>query len=224
MGIIYDIKIIIMAILLRKNNEKIYFTDKGLVTEKEKTRADVIDQELNDGMQRLLRMFLKEHLIAKNGRKKDALRIWFNFGKFLSNLANKYKILGSEDEMYFWQAVYDHLPTEFQKNPPPKDFRRLSSNQYRKAAIMAEYSWRIIKRVGKWAVWNDILDNPKILSDKRILDRVIDKLLDRRAGHKEIRKFLYAISRRLHKIDTKVLTDKELEEKMEDVSISEFLN
>ncbi len=224
MGTIYGVEIGMMAILLRKDNEKIYFSDKGPVTEEKKTKADTLDGELNSGIQRLLKLFLKMHLITKNGRKKDALRVWYGFGKFLLDLANKYKIIGSGDEIYFWQAIYDHLPKEFQKNPPPKRFRQLSKNQYRKAAIMAQYPWDTIKKVGRWAVWNDILDNPKILNDKRILDWIVRKVIKNPLPHKEIRKFLYAVSTRLRKIDTSVLSLEELKQKLDTVTLTPILN
>jgi len=206
-----------MAIIIRKDQEKIYFSNSGIVTEKDKKIADKLDEELKKGIKKLATEFLEKKMITKTGRKENALMVWFQLGKFLLNLAKKYKMFGTNEEVYYWEAVYDHLPKEIQRAPRPKRFKELTKNAYRKAALMAQYPWSVIYKVGKWAVWNDILDNPKLLNDKRILDWVISKIIKRRAGHKEIRNFLYAVSRRLHKIDTSVLSSNELKSKLAEV-------
>lgn len=212
MGCIFGIQI--MAILLRKDGEKIYFSTNGSVTEKEKEQADRIDKKLGQGLKILFARFLQDGLITDKGRKKDALKIWFEVGHFLADLAKKEGVFGTADELFFWQATYDHLPKEIVQSPPPKNSRELSSNQYRKAAMMAQYPWSTVKKVGRWAVWNDILDNPKILDDKRILDWIVNKVVRNPLPHKEIRKFLFAVSVRFRRIDTRVLNSVELLEKL----------
>jgi len=75
--------------------------------------------------------------------------------------------------------------------------------------------------IGNWSIWREIFDNKKIIEDNRILSWVIEKLKDMKKyklGHKNIRPFLYAISKRLNKIDTSVLTQKELYYKLNEVN------
>jgi len=86
---------------------------------------------------------------------------------------------------------------------------------------MTKYNWKTVMSIGNWSIWREIFDNKKIIEDNRILSWVIEKLKKfkkYKLGHKDIRPFLYAVSNRLKKIDTSVLTQKELYYKLDQIN------
>lgn len=203
-----------MAILIKKNNKNVFVSGTGIITNSEKEKAEKLNSELRKSFQTFEDEFINNGVLTKTGVKKDALLIWFKIGSMLNKKIDEYNIKGSSDEPYFWQSVYDVVPNTIQKKPPPKrssDWRR---NHFRLCAKMAERDWEEIKSVGNWSVWRDLFDNSKLLEDCRVLNFVIDKVKRINKGHKELRPFIHTLRRELKKVDTSVLSDKELENKL----------
>lgn len=204
-----------MAILVKSSDGKSYISSTGLVTNEEKERADKIDRDLSKKINNLERSFLDRKLITKTAVKKDALRIWYEFGLLLYSIAEKYHILGTTDEIYYWQAIYDYVSPLIQKKHPPKKSKDPLSNHFRLCAYMSRMDWGTVKNVGNWSVWRDILDNSLVLYDQRVFNFIVSNIKNKKLGHKEIRPFLHQTRRRLKKIDTKILNDEELTEKLD---------
>lgn len=203
-----------MAILIKKNKKDIFVSGSGIITNSEKNQAEKLSNDLEDSISGLEIRFIKRGFLTKNGIKKDVLRIWYEMGALLNEKIDKYKIRGSADEPFFWQSVYDYASGRIQKKPPPKRSSDWKRNHFRLCAKMAERKWSEVKEVGTWSVWRDLFDNGKILEDNRVLDFVIERIKKINTGHKELRPFIHTIRRELKKVDTSVLSDQELENKL----------
>lgn len=199
-----------MAILINKKGISTYVSSTGLVTDEEKKKADDLDKELKNGIELLEKSLVARGLVTKEGVKKNALRVWFEFGVLLDKIGKKYKIFGTTDEPYYWQAIYSYVSHLIQKKTPPLKYQDLLRNHFKQCSIIAQMKWSIVRQVGSWAEWRDILDNKVLLYDSRVFDWLIKTIIKSRSGHKEMRPFLHKTRQQLNRLDTKVLTDKEL--------------
>src|SRR3989338_7364089 len=105
-----------MAILLKKNKNKIYLSSNGVITNSDKKIADKLDLELSISLKKLENDWLKSGILTKKGIKKDVLKIWYELGSTLNKLIDKYNIRGTSDEPYYWRSIYNHVSTLIQKN------------------------------------------------------------------------------------------------------------
>lgn len=204
-----------MAIILLRDDEKTYVSGTGRVTNDEKERADRIYKDLDSKLKAYETKALDKGHILPDGTKKDALRIWYEIGKLLNGVAAKHSIPGTSDEPYFWQSVYDHIPSLFQKLQPPQSARG-PRNHFKRCALMASKGdWSFVKGVGNWSIWRDLLDNNRIQEDPRVFDWVVNNLHDSGLGHKGVRPFVHEVRRSIKNKDTTVLTKKELTTKLQ---------
>lgn len=206
-----------MAIILIKNGQKIYQSQTGIVTESEKKIADKLDTVLKTEISNLEDGWINSGVLTKSGVKKDTLKIWYDMGKLLNTLIDRFKIRGIEEEVYYWQAIYNYVSDRVQKNPPPQKYKDKARNHFRLCAKMAEKDWEEVRQVGNWSVWRDLFDNSKLMEDERVFDWVVDAIRVLKLGHKELRPFIHATRRRLKKIDTSILTTEELWTKLDEV-------
>jgi hypothetical protein len=204
-----------MAIVLRRGGEKQYKSGTGRVTSADSLKADRLDNELSSKLQAYEKDALKKGLILPSGTKKNALRIWYDIGKLLYDIANKYGVLGTTDEVYYWQAIYDHVSPLIQRSEPPQSTSS-NRNHFRLCAYMASKgNWEFVSAVGNWSVWRDLLDNSRIQEDTRVFDWVVNTIHKSGLGHKEVRPFIHEVRRSIKNKDTSVLTEKELKAKLQ---------
>lgn len=204
-----------MAIILLRGGEKYYASGTGRVTNDDRLKADLLDQELKRRLKSYEREALRKRLILPNGTKKDALRIWYDIGSLLNDIAGKYNIPGTSDEPYYWQSIYNHVSPLIQRLEPPQSSSS-NKNHFRLCAYMAgRGDWDFVKGVGNWSVWRDLLDNSRLQEDQRVFDWVVNSIHKSGLGHKEVRPFVHEVRRSLKNKDTSVLTDKELAAKLQ---------
>jgi len=206
-----------MAILIKKENKNVFVSGTGIITNSEKKTAEDLSRELKKTFLDLEKSFIQKGLLSKTGAKKNALEIWYEIGKALNRIIDNYKVRGSVDEPLFWQSIYDYVPLTIQKNPPPKRSYEWKRNHFRLCAKVAERNWEDVNKVGPWSVWRDLFDNNKILEDDRVLNIVVEKIKNTNKGHKELRPFIHKIRRELKRVDTSVLSDDELNNKLKDL-------
>lgn len=212
-----------MAIKLKKNDGFTYASYTGLVSASEMKIADKLYEELRKSISNLEKKLTEKGSLTTGRRKRDTLRVWFEFGKLLNQIADKYNIIGTQDEKFFWESVYDHISPIVHKGPMPERSKKWKQNHFRLCALMArDRNWSEVKSIGNWSIWRDAFDNKKIFEDGRLFNWVVTRIRElqkKGLGHKKIRLFLYAISRRFKNIDTKFLTDKELKTKLQSIEI-----
>ena len=134
------------------------------------------------------------------------------------NYPKKFKLKGTTDELFFWQSIYGHVSSKFQKKGPPKSYKDFYRNHFRQIATMSNFGWETVKNVGNWAQWRDLLDNKIFLKDLRLLRWVVQKKIDSKLGHKEFRPFLHKSRKFLKQYDTVFLNDLELQKLLKKLS------
>lgn len=209
-----------MAILVYKNNTPEYLSASGAVTDEQKKKALDLHEELKSSIAALETNFYKAGIVYKEGIKNDALRVWYRIGKLLNHIAKKYGILGTTDEIYFWPAIYNYVSKNIQKKSPPKNYRDLYRNHFKRCSILANYNWITVKRVGTWAEWRDLLDNKTLLIDERVLKWTIKKIIKLHIGHKEFRPFLHNLRRGVKRYNTGIFDDQELEKLLNRIALN----
>lgn len=204
-----------MAIATIRGGDKVYVSATGRVSPDDIERADAIYSDLTDSLSAYEKTAIKNGDISADGVKKNALKIWYEIGKILNDVAVKYSILGTSDEQYYWQSVYDHVPALFQKLQPPQSATGTRNHFKRSAYMASKGEWSFVEGVGNWSVWRDLLDNIRLQEDSRVFDWVVECLHQSGLGHKEVRPFVHEVRRSLKGKDTSVLTDKELFARLE---------
>ena len=202
-----------MVTIFRKKNIQTYQSKTGLMSKREVARAEKMYEELSDSL---------SELVNKLNKKDSTLKKWYKVGSVLKRLVKKYKLEESNEYETFWTSIYDYIPQSVMrnKNVIPKRSKNWKQNHFYQCMQISKYTWKTVLSVGNWAIWRDLFDNKKIIKDQRILNWLIPKLKKFKKfkiGHKGVRPFLYAISKRLNKIDTSLLTQKELGYKLNQV-------
>jgi hypothetical protein len=204
-----------MAIVLRTGGEKYYASGTGRVTNEDRAKADELDKELEKRLKAFEKSLIKDGLVSRDGTKKDALKVWYETGKLLNEIGSKYSILGTSDENYYWQAIYNYVSPLIQRAEPPKSVSSPLRNHFRLCGYMATHNWEFVQGVGNWSVWRDLLDNIKLQEDPRVFEWVVNAIHKSGLGHKQVRPFMHEVRRSIKNKDTRVLTDKELAAKLE---------
>lgn len=88
-------------------------------------------------------------------------------------------------------------------------------NDFKTASLMAKYPFQIVKDVGPWSVWRGLLGYKTLSNDKRLVDFSINKLIEFHRKRDEAWAFLRALSDSFRKIDTTVLKDDEIKERID---------
>jgi len=209
----------VTAIVLKVNGERVYESASGAAAYADRRRADKIDGDLKETISKLERRWKNKGLVSEKKRKSNALTVWYELGSELNRIGNQYRIFGTTDEPPFWRALYDIVPKTVQRKRMPKRSKEWRRNHFRLCALMAKRSFTEIKRVGAWSVWRDLFDNAKLFDDPRVFDWVAGKITKVSGGHKSIRPFIHAVRRRIKRLDTTILSDDELKEKLESIQL-----
>ncbi len=204
-----------MAIVIYKNGEKTYASSTGAVTTADKELADKLDQELTTKIPELENELLNMRLVSSSAIKKDALQVWFKLGTLLNEIADRYSVIGTTDEPYFWEGIYHYVSPLIQKGEKPKRSKDMRTNHFRLCGYMARKDWNTVKSVGNWSLWRDLLDNIRLQVDARVFDWVVETLKGRDLGHKQARPFIHEVRRRIKNKETRFLSDGELRAKLE---------
>lgn len=207
-----------MVIKIKKEKDGVeqtfYKSSKRILTSLDKKRADEFDLELNKTIKRLENILVKSGILLKKGKKKDTLKVWYKVGETLNNFLNRFPV-DKEDEDLFWNNLYGHSFSIHKGIPTTKISR--TRNDFRTASLLAKYPMNIIKKVGPWAMWREILSYKNIMEDERILEWIIDELIKKQRTRDEARPILKIINARFKKMDTQILSDKELLIKLQEI-------
>lgn len=194
---------------LRKSVE--YKSSKLILTPKDIEEADKFDVELSKVVNHIENILLDSNILDSKLKKKDPLKVWYIIGEHLNKFLEKHR-LAKEDEPLFWNYLYGKSSILHKGIPSSKISR--TRNDFRTASILARYPFDMLEKVGPWAMWREILTYRVFLSDRRILEWLIRKLIKKPRTRDNARPFLKSIAARLKKIDTSVLNNDELLEKL----------
>lgn len=184
-----------------------YKTDKKIITPQDIKEADRFDLFLSKEIRKIEEELKKEKAVSKEGIKTDPIMAWYIVGKHINEFIKNNNI-EVEDRNRFWDYLYGR--SSLINKTFPVNVISKSRNDFRSASLLAKYSPEIIKGVGPWSLWREILGYKSFLNDERILKFIINELTKSPRTREVARPFLKAISNRFKKIDTSVLNDQEL--------------
>jgi len=200
-----------MVIKIRKRNKKgeqvEYKSNKKILTPQDIKEADKFDLFLNKEIKEIEKVLLKEKVISEKGVKKDPLKVWYIIGKHINEFLESKHVV-REDEHLFWDYLYGR--SSLINKTLPLTVISKTRNDFKIAFLLAKYPLKLIRSVGHWALWREILGYNIFLNDKRVLNFVINELIKFPRTRDKARPFLKSICNRFKKIDSSVLNDKEL--------------
>ncbi len=200
-----------MVIKIRKRNKKgeqvEYKSNKKILTPQDIKEADKFDLFLNKEIKEIEKVLLKEKVISEKGVKKDPLKVWYIIGKHINEFLESKHVV-REDEHLFWDYLYGR--SSLINKTLPLTVISKTRNDFKIASLLAKYPLKLIRSVGSWALWREILGYNIFLNDKRVLNFVINELIKFPRTRDKARPFLKSICNRFKKIDSSVLNDKEL--------------
>lgn len=207
-----------MVLKIKKREKKgeyfEYKSSKILLTSKDIESADRFDASLNKTLKKIESILLKRKILSSRSKKKDPLQVWYIVGKQVNKFLKKHKV-SREDENLFWSYLYGRSPL-IHKGVPSSSISQ-TRNDFRTASLLAQYPYKVVKTVGPWALWREILTYKSILNDERVFKWVIKRLVKVPRTRDAARPLLKAVNNRLKRIDTTVLNDNELLEKLKQV-------
>jgi|SRR3989344_3103295 len=184
-----------------------YKTDKKVLTPQDIKKADKFDLFLSKEIQKIEKELKKEKVVSEKGIKINSLKAWYIVGQHINTFIKNNQI-ESEDKDRFWDSLYGR--SIFINKTIPINSVSKRRNDFKSAFLLAKYPFKTIKNVGAWSLWREILGYRVIVDDERILKFVMDRFIKLSRTRKDARYFLKTVADRLRKIDTLVLSDKEI--------------
>lgn len=208
-----------MAIRIKKKRgtEEVirYKSNKKILTPDDIKDADKFDRALKEEIFNIEEILTKNQMLASGARKTDMLKAWHVIGSRINSFLEKNRV-SSEEEQFFWDYLYNLSPL-INKTVPTQKIST-TRNDFRIASLLAHYPLKKLQKVGFWALWREMLSY-KSSKDKRVLNWLIAQIGKYKPRTRnEARPLLKAVAARLKKIDTAVLSDKELTQKLEEVN------
>lgn len=191
-----------------------YKSHKPILTPHDIRKADKFDKNLTQTIRKIEKVLLGNKALLRTGTKRDPLKVWYTVGMYINEFLKENKVSG-EDEDFFWEHLYGRS-TLLQKGIPKKKVSK-TRNDFVTASLLAQYPYDQLKKVGSWALWREILTYQSISLDQRMLHWIIDELIRSPRTRDEARPLLKNVARRFKRIDTRVLSDEELYQKLGDV-------
>jgi len=199
-----------------KGNRVEYKSSKFILTPKDIQKADDFDLELTESIKKIEDYLLRKKVLSKDRKKIDPLFVWYTVGKKINTFIKKNKI-EKEEETIFWNQFYTRSTLIHKR--VLSDKINSTRNDFRTACLLAKFPFKIIKKVGPWAMWREILTYKLFLNDRRILNWVIRELIKKPQTRDNARPFLKVITNRFKRMETTILSDKELVKKIKEIKI-----
>jgi len=207
-----------MVIKIRKkidpSGHPIYKSTKTLVTQEDIKIADDLDAELEKKIKQLEKTLINTDKLSSGGEKINALKVWYEVGKTLNKLLQKF-VINNEDDAEFWKNLYNYFLKIHHGKPLSKVSK--TRNDFITATKLAKHPWKTIRKIDKWAIWREVLSYKNITEDKRILEWVIYEFSKNPGTRDEARVLLKAIAKKFKKIYTPILNDTELNTKLQNL-------
>ncbi len=187
---------------------------KKILTPRDIKEADKFDVALEKEIKNIERILIKAKLLSPQARKSDMLRAWHLIGIRINTFLKEHKVSKSEEGL-FWDQLYGR--SSLINKTIPKNKISKTRNDFRIASLLAHYPLKKLQKTGLWALWREMLTY-KSFKDQRVMGWVIEKIEQiSPKTRNEARPLLKAVAARLRRIDTTVLSDKELLEKLKGI-------
>lgn len=147
----------------------------GIVSKRDRERADRLDEYLQSHFQEDLQEVLDEQ--AK-GKKRGDLHIWHSLGRRLRTLAALSDLVAATDvdNGLLWQAVWQYLPQSLKSEGQTDcDVETFAERQRRRKDHLtlcyeiAAFDWSDVAWIDRWQDWYEIASRPGLIRDARIV-------------------------------------------------------
>jgi hypothetical protein len=211
-----------VAVVVREEREiggkmysgvKVYLSDRRFVTKTERDAADKLDKYLEEELRDIREEADSRSLIGLKG-KPGVLQLWHFVGSRLGFVDDP-AVIPPEDRKYIWRALWDHAG-ELAPGEKDRQSRKEGSfrDHFRYCYFVGRYPWEEVGKAGNWRAWVEFLDSPWTRNDERI-PRWIGNKVKVSAKRNWLRGLNRRIRQELRSVHTRVLTDEELEERLE---------
>lgn len=197
-----------------KHKNPIYKSSKTILTTQDIKDADEFDKRLVMKIKEIENILIEHNALSVKNKKKDPLQVWHLIGGQINQFL-KTNHIEKEDEHIFWDSLYGRSSIVHSGNPSSKISH--TRNDFKTSTILAKYPLEMLRKVGSWALWREILVYKILLTDERIFKWVINELIKHPRTRDAARPFLKSIAARFKKIDTSVLSNNELLRKLEEI-------
>ena len=194
----------------------IYNSNKTIVTAEDKSRADKEYSDLEKMITKVEKILSNRGLLDENAKKTDALVVWHTIGQELDKYLGERKV-SFDDENVFWETLYSQWPKV--RAGLSKINVNSAKNDFKIATELARFNVDELAEVGSWGLWREIVSYKRINNDRRIINWIICELKKRPRSRDFSRPLLKAIFNRFKNIDTRILTEKELYDKLSEIQI-----
>ncbi len=194
---------------------------KNIITSQDINEANRFDDKLNKTIKHIECILLDSNVLSGKNVKIDPIKTWYIIGGYINHFLKENPI-SKDDDNFFWESLYGRSRM-INKNIPLNKIGE-ARNDFKISSLLAMYPLEKIKKIGPWSLWREILTSKAFMKDKRVLDWVLKKLEKYPPKTRnDARPFFKAVSSGLKRIDTTVLNDKELLEKLERIKRSNHL-
>lgn len=198
-----------------KGNRIEYKSSKFILTPEDIKKANDFDLNLKKNIENMEKFLVKKGaLVSRN--KKNSLFVWHTVGKKIEDFM-KINRIDKNEEKYFWVQFYNYSNLI---NKRSKYKTSLSRNDFKSAVLLSKFPLKILKKVGPWSMWRDILIYKVLINDKRLMKYVVDYLTKNKKTVHGSRPFLKAINERFKKMETTLLPDNILSKKIKEIKIN----
>lgn len=196
-----------------KGSKYKYKSSEFITTPEKIKKADDFDEKLKNTIQNMESFLMKKKKLLSKKNKNYSIVIWHTVGKKINDFM-KINRIDKNDEKYFWVQFYNYSNLINKRT----GFKiKLSRNDFKSALILSKYPIKILREVGPWSMWRDILIYKVLINDRRIMDYVINYLTKNKKTVHGSRPFLKAINERFKKMETPLLSDKVLIKKIKEI-------
>lgn len=196
------------------------------LTKEAREQAEKLDDFIEEKMREIEKEMDRLGLLDLKNRP-GVIQLWYQVGKRLSFVEST-NLVSSQDRQYIWRALYDHAG---RLSPGPSTPSRASGlrNHFRYCYLLAVKfpDFEYVEGVGDWRSWHDFFDTPTIQNDSRIVEWIASKY--RASNYSEsnwLPRLIGAIRNEFPALgastDTTVLTDEELDRRLEDMYLKVF--
>ena len=213
-----------MAIIIRETMKlpngqetvvKRYISDFSPLTGDLREKADGYDLLIQSKVKEIEDEIQSLGLFELRGRPK-VLKLWYEYGTRLSFIEDM--DLSPLARKHIWQAIYDHstklydhseeMSTRLQRAP--------TTSNLCYSYLIGNLDWTFVEAAGNWTAWVEFLDSEVMRNDSRIINWIRTLQVKGPLSGGFLRLLNKTIRRRLDRIETTSLKDKELTEILEE--------
>jgi hypothetical protein len=216
-----------MAVIIREDRiiagknvqgVKVYKSDR-LLTRELREQAEKLDQFLAERMKEIEEEIKKKGLLKLKNRR-GVIKLWYEVGRHLSFVMDT-SLVPAEDRKYVWRALYDHAGNLVPRKLSVRARERPENSHFRYCYELAQFPWQLVKASGNWTAWVEFLDSPVIRDDRRIIKWLAKKQKFAESPKQDWLRMLTREIRRtfkkFRKWDTSILSDEELDARLEKI-------